>query len=308
MSTQIDVSVIIPTYNRVNSLKECIKGLLEQTMPKESFEIIIVDDGSDANIEQELESANILNKINYIKQAHLGRSAARNLGVNHAKGDLIALLDDDCSPDSQWLSELKKAVTSTKIGGVAGQTISFNSGSVMDQYYRHIEGPNWPLKKPINLAFFPSCNCLFRRDAYLATGGFDSQFEPGEDRDLCGKILQLGYVFEYAADAKVTHYFRSSFFAFLKTYFQYGQANAHLKQKWQANPILATSKTSILRKILPWICPPAIYFLCVRNFLREKAPLHHALIFGWIDISKKFAIYVGYISFKMKLWHTRIPS
>lgn len=91
------VSVIIPTYNRSDLIKETINSVLNQT--HKNFELIIVDDGSTDNTKTVIESFKD-NRIKYILQKHIGLPATgRNNGINIAKGDYIALLDSD----DQWL-------------------------------------------------------------------------------------------------------------------------------------------------------------------------------------------------------------
>lgn len=100
-------SVIIPLYNKEKYIEKTIKSVLNQFF--NDFEIIVVDDGSTDN------SLNIVSqfnstKINIIKQSNKGVGAARNLGINHANADYIALLDaDDCWHDNH-LTEMKKQI------------------------------------------------------------------------------------------------------------------------------------------------------------------------------------------------------
>jgi glycosyltransferase involved in cell wall biosynthesis len=89
---QIDVSVIIPVYNRVKTIGAAVTSVLEQTYPVR--EIIIVDDGSTDGT-QEAVKKNSSSKIRYLFQANLGSASARNLGIRSAHGDWIALLDSD---------------------------------------------------------------------------------------------------------------------------------------------------------------------------------------------------------------------
>lgn len=85
------VSVIIPTYNREALLKQAVDSVQKQTY--NDLEIIIVDDGSNAN------TADLANEfpdnVLYLKQDHAGLNAARNFAIDHARGEYIALLDDD---------------------------------------------------------------------------------------------------------------------------------------------------------------------------------------------------------------------
>jgi len=95
------VSIIIPTYNRTNMVKEAIQSVLEQTYT--DYEIIVVDDGSTDNTRETVTA--LSDKIIYIYQQNQGRSYARNHGISLAKGDYIAFLDsDDFTCQASWKS------------------------------------------------------------------------------------------------------------------------------------------------------------------------------------------------------------
>ena len=85
------VSVVIASYNREQFIVDAIRSVQHQTV--DDIEIIVVDDGSTDSTQQILN--NFGDSINVINQPNQGRSAARNKGVNNARGDYIAFLDSD---------------------------------------------------------------------------------------------------------------------------------------------------------------------------------------------------------------------
>lgn len=87
----MNVSVIIPTYNREHLVSDAIRSVMSQTY--QDFEIIVVDDGSTDKTEESVRKCS--GNITFIKQNHLGPNAARNRALREAKGKYIALLDDD---------------------------------------------------------------------------------------------------------------------------------------------------------------------------------------------------------------------
>ena len=113
MSTT-ELSVVIPTYNRRDLLKDLLLSLSSQTLPIDKFEVVVVVDGStDGTLEMlaELETPFSLRSV-YQKNAGLGSaihstgvSAARNRGVQHAQGPLVVFLDDDVAPSPSLLNE-----------------------------------------------------------------------------------------------------------------------------------------------------------------------------------------------------------
>jgi len=89
--------VVIATYNRARLLKETIESVLKQTF--QDFELLVVDDGSTDDTEKVLKSYG--DRLRYFRQENRGASAARNLGVHHARASWISIQDSDdiCAPN-----------------------------------------------------------------------------------------------------------------------------------------------------------------------------------------------------------------
>jgi glycosyltransferase involved in cell wall biosynthesis len=104
------LSVVIATYARPGLLSRCLDGFVGQTLPSQAFEIIVIDDGSPGTEVAEVVSgySERLPLVS-IRIEHGGRSAAKNLGVLAAKGDIVLFFDDDDSPAPDMLAEHLKA-------------------------------------------------------------------------------------------------------------------------------------------------------------------------------------------------------
>lgn len=193
------VSVIIPTYNRVDYVQIAIDSVLTQTYSP--IEIFVVDDGSSDNTGKILDKR-YGKRINYIWQENQGESFARNKGLSHAKGEYIAFLDSDdyWEPhkiESQ-VGKLKKEV-SKKVVGV------FSTVWVVDgQGNKTKNKPIGFIKSPFDLSFesflskvpifcAPS-NLLLKATAIKAIGGFDTSIQYGEDQDF---LLRLRRHFDF---------------------------------------------------------------------------------------------------------------
>lgn len=95
-------SVVIPTYNRAATLRQTLTALMAQDYP--DYEIIVVDDGSTDDTRAMI--AREFPQVRYIYQQNRGPAAARNRGIAHARGEIIAFTDDDCVPPRDWLARL----------------------------------------------------------------------------------------------------------------------------------------------------------------------------------------------------------
>jgi len=110
----IQISVVICTLNRAAYLKKAIKSLLNQTISKKEYEIIIIDSDSIDDTKAVVESFCKYGNIHYISEPKMGLSAARNVGIENASGDIVAFMDDDAMADESWLKEIINTFTKVK--------------------------------------------------------------------------------------------------------------------------------------------------------------------------------------------------
>ena len=103
----IDISIIVPTYNRPSQIRDCVSSLAELDYPRERFEVIIVDDGGDVPLDDLRREIEGRNNFTLIRKDNGGPASARNAGAEAARGKWLAFTDDDCRPTSDWLTKLK---------------------------------------------------------------------------------------------------------------------------------------------------------------------------------------------------------
>ena len=111
----MDISVVISTRNRANSLRQTLQLLAEADRSGIDTEVVVVDNGSSDNTKEIVESMVELLKIRYLFEAEPGKSHALNRALGEGGfGDIIAFLDDDMSPHKEWFKGVR-AVTSRSI-------------------------------------------------------------------------------------------------------------------------------------------------------------------------------------------------
>jgi glycosyltransferase involved in cell wall biosynthesis len=111
-------SIVVPFRNSKRFLDGCIRSLLRQTFPKDQYEILLVDNGS-TDGSREL-AGRWQPAVRVLHEPRVGSYAARNLGLDHASGEVIAFIDSDCEADPGWLAALDQALGDPRIGVVLG--------------------------------------------------------------------------------------------------------------------------------------------------------------------------------------------
>jgi glycosyltransferase involved in cell wall biosynthesis len=218
-------SVIVPTYLRPAELPGCLDALARQQFPTDSFEVIVVDDGGSSPPGGTVQEFQNRLAVSLVTAGHGGPAAARNQGVQRARGRFFAFTDDDCRPAAEWLSTLAKRFATLPDHLIGGRTINAlaqnpyaaTSQVILDVVYRRFNGA-----EPGEAQFLASNNLALAADSFRAIGGFDSSFPTSEDRELCDRWLRNGHRITYAPEAVVFHAHPLNLRRFWGQHFGYG--------------------------------------------------------------------------------------
>lgn len=227
----MDFTVIVPTRNRPAQLAECVQALLSQDEEAGSFEIIVVDDAGDSNLDPLIQgNAMAQIPIRLLRlETNAGPGPARNAGAAIASGRWLAFTDDDCRPRPLWLAALRPllaASNSTLAGGRTINQLSKNphaaaSQLICDAAYSFFN------PHPEMVRFLASNNLAAPREHFLKLGGFDPQFRvASEDRDLCDRWLFYGGHLAFTEHAVVEHAHQLTAKSFLRQHYDYGRGAA----------------------------------------------------------------------------------
>src|SRR5438128_7973645 len=220
-------SIVVPTYDRPKQLAACLQALGRLDYARESFEVIVVDDGSPTPPKAVVESLRDRLQLTLHLQRHAGPAAARNAGAMRARGKYLAFTDDDCLPAADWLEALTarfERPANHLIGGRIINAVPDNPYSTAAQllvdymYTYHNSHPN-------HAKFFVSNNLAVPAERFRAIGGFDTSFSlaAGEDREFCDRWLHYGYEMTYAPEVLVYHAHALSLRSFLRQQLRYGR-------------------------------------------------------------------------------------
>jgi GT2 family glycosyltransferase len=194
-------------------LASCLAALVNQSLDKSKYEVIVADDGSEDSTEQFCRGLSPDFQFCYCRQKNSGAGAARNLGLSKARGKYILFINDDTIASATLLEEHLRAHRSCpgKKFAVLGDFVypSFASRRALTYFLskRPFLFPQVSMSKGFyqGSAYFITCNLSVARQAVLEAGSFDSRFRIAEDTELGVRLASRGYEILYWPAARATH-------------------------------------------------------------------------------------------------------
>jgi glycosyltransferase involved in cell wall biosynthesis len=164
-----DISVVVPVRNGAATLPALLDALAAQTLSRERFEIVVVDNDSDDD------SGRVAGErgARAVAEPLRGRARARNRGVAAARAPAIAFTDADCLPDSRWLEALMRCLERAPL--VAG-AVELVTGEPPNRWERLERLWRFDQERDVAAGWAASANLGVRREAFEAAGGFDSSY------------------------------------------------------------------------------------------------------------------------------------
>ena len=257
----MNVSVVMPTYNRLSRLKKVLMGLEAQTYPHEQFEVVIVSDGSTDGTENYLQDVQTSLNLKPIFQKNQGPAVARNNGFEQAEGEFVLFIDDDVIPTPSLIAEHMKIHQSYEGDVVAlgpmltpadfdmRPWVKYEQAMLMKQYDDMVTGAWEPTARQ-----FYTGNTSLKRKYLLQAGGFDPNFRRAEDVELAYRLADMDLRFVFSLQAVGYHYAERSFGSWLAIPYAYGR-----------NDVIFTKE-----KGQTWLLPKVMTEFQERNLLIRK--------------------------------------
>lgn len=204
----MEVSVVVPTYNRENSILECAQALLEQDFIKD-YEILIIDDGSDRELSFS-SSINRNSKIRYFKIKHGGPAIARNYGVKMAKGRYIIFIGDDIICPKEFIKShydfLSLNPGCASVGATVWHSLTPNRKLFLILQYIGLGNFSTGNKDDCGFYSFTTSNIAIAK-SYFDLEQFDENFPyPAmEDNELGFRLYRHGLKIKYNEKAVAYH-------------------------------------------------------------------------------------------------------
>jgi GT2 family glycosyltransferase len=243
----LEISVIIPVRNGAGSIPSLLASLDAQTLPRDRFEVIVVDNDSS----DDTAKVAAAHGATVVREPIANRSRARNKGADAARARLYAFTDADCVADPRWLEALFESRDLAPLVAGEVRTRVSNSPNSIERFealWRFGQAA-W-----VKQGWAATANLLVRAEAFEVIGGFDETWRHiGEDADFCVRARDAGFGLAYCPEAIVDHDGERELGPFLRRFFRHGYSvnqafyRLGLGQRAWRNPLPAIAGDRALR-------------------------------------------------------------
>ncbi|MEM8861672.1 MAG: glycosyltransferase, partial [Chloroflexota bacterium] len=207
----MDFSVIIPAYNAEKTLPDCIHALKNQIDVPGTYEIILVDNGSNDLTVDLAKAAGWQVAV----QTKRGPGACRNMGLSIAQGDIICFTDADCAPLENWISEVTQPLREdSSITGCKGVYKTHQKTVAARFVQAEYEGKYQLLAQQEQIDFIDTYCAAYRHEALQEVNGFNEDFQKAEDTEMAYRLASSGHKLVFQPKAVVYHTHSATLFDF----------------------------------------------------------------------------------------------
>lgn len=225
------VSVVVPVFNGVATIDDCVRSLLELRYPDDRLELIVVDNGSHDGTTQALRDYR--HRIVVAHARRRGAASARNAGVRFASGEVIAFTDADCVVEPDWLQRLVDALEDPRVGIAGGPIRALPNANEIERFGEVIHDHRAAMEvyKP---PYAITMSWGSRRALLRSLGGFDERFRRGQDVDLAYRIVRSGFILVFVPEAIVYHRNEDTLAGLFREGFQHGFCAVQVRKRHDA--------------------------------------------------------------------------
>jgi len=241
-------SIVIPVFNRPDEIDRLLQSLTLQD-DKNPFEVVVVEDGSTIDAEQVCNRYSNQLEINYYFKSNSGPGDSRNYGMSKAKGNYFLILDSDCVLPCHYLSNVRKALSTSYTDCFGGADAAHESFTFFQKVVNAVmtnplsTGGIRGRKKGLTRFQPRSFNMGVSKQLFEATGGF-GKIHPGEDPEFVFRAWDLGFKTRFVQGAEVFHERRIRLNSFVKQIYKFGSVRVILNRmhpKYQSRLFLLPS-------------------------------------------------------------------
>jgi len=301
------LSVVVPSLNSIETIHRNLSSLLMNDFPRQNFEIIVADGGGTDGTPEIASKFPV--KVYLCSRKGIG--AGRNLGIAKAKYDTICFVDSDCVVPPNYLRKISDYFDAhPEVDGIGGPVLPYIDKGTND-WSRFIEeiyceacafpkevtviGP----REEVWTKTLKGPNFSFRKRALICVNGFEENM-PGEDIDLCWRLVENGKSLRFIPDIKVYHYIRGDLRRIFRHSFKWGVDCMALRKKYPENPLTLLSESRNRRprndqSIIRWESLIAtISVLAILRSIISFRPLYNDRKKAFLRAYMLAAFYLGY--------------
>lgn len=259
----MDISVVIPTRERVAVLRRTLAALSSQSLSKSDFEIIVVENGVTESVRTLMRDfENLFPHFRFLHEDRPGQALARNRGIRATSGELVVFVDDDVIPDSHFLAEHLRAHRQYPDAAVLGYVRFPWSGLESPLHWVLAHRPeylnSYHFRDPHNIPFvhFYTCNSAVPRSLFSSMGVFDEALSGYgfEDSEFAYRLVRSGHRIVFAPRASALHDHYAAFTPFEDKRHQAGRALRYVLRKHpELHATLVPSEHAFRRHLTTWI-------------------------------------------------------
>ena len=318
------LSVVIPALNASETIRACLASVLRNDFPRELYETLVVCDGSTDGTPRMASDF----PVRVVECHKKGIGAARNFGVAEARFDVVCFVDSDCVVPRDHLRRVAAYFESNPlVDGVGGPVLPFVYDGINDWslFIEEIyaEACDFPREEvavgPREVEWTHTLkgpNMAFRKSALVSVNGFEERM-PGEDIDLCWRLVEHGKTLRFLPNMQVFHYIHGDLWGIFKHSFKWGVDTMALRRKYPQNSVTLFSerdaqrrqeqeKTGIRRPLLPFHVESLKALLNVSSIFLSMAssrPLYGNRKKAFLRAYMLAAYYLGYLHPPERLMH-----
>jgi glycosyltransferase involved in cell wall biosynthesis len=284
----MDVSVVVPARNAADTLGQCLDALLVQSEAGESYEVIVVDDGSSDDTRDVASSR----PVRVLSQKHEGPAAARNRGVEEARGQIVLFTDADCVPAASWVSEMTRPFLDAEIVGVKGAYCTRQAGIVPRFVQCEYEERYQRMARLKRIDFIDTYSAGYRRAVLRSAGGFDTRYPSAsvEDQELSFRLAEQGHQMVFNPLAVVYHRHPETVRAYFTRKFNIGYWKVRLLRSHPQKAVRDSHTPQALKAqmVLASIAFPLLVLTVIRGW------------FAWLAALTALAFLISSVPFTIK--------
>jgi glycosyltransferase involved in cell wall biosynthesis len=278
------VSVIVPFRNAHLYLSKCIESLLSQTIPQDIYELLFIDNNSNDGGDEIVAA---YSEIQLFRETKPGAYAARNCGLTHARGEIIAFTDPDCVVEKDWLERIMAVMEAETVGIILGHRVAPTNDAFLKlvMAYESQKAAYVANEGRGELFFAHTNNMAVKRRVIERVGPFPEVMRGGDTVFVRRAVDIFGPdVLEYHPEVRVCHLEVDSLLGFYKKNYIYGQSNQSIRNLVQYRSLGTPERLQIYRDtvknegwswlqgiiVLSLLVPGAIFYEAGRFMTRVK--------------------------------------